>query len=74
MIGTGVYHFFPISIFGLHQKITMLNILTRHQGVGLGQPPPPFGNFSHIVPFFSDHVPKLTDVKKIGVPTAYIWQ
>ena len=34
------------------------NLVSRHQEVGLGQiPPPQFGNFSHIIPFFSDNVP-----------------
>ena len=48
------FSFYNLSnIFGLHQKITILNKLNRHQEVGLGRPPPPhFGNFSHIIPFF----------------------
>ena len=28
------------------------NLVSRHQEVGLRQPPPQFGNFSHIIPFF----------------------
>ena len=46
------------NIFGLHQKITILNKLNRHQGVGLGQTPPSLGIFSNIMPFFSDCVPQ----------------
>ena len=36
------FSFYNLSnIFGLHQKITILNKLNRHQEVGLGQTPPP---------------------------------
>ena len=37
------------------------NLVSRHQEVGLGQTPPPqFGNFSHIIPFFlSDNDPNV---------------
>ena len=35
------FSFYNLSnIFGLHQKITILNKLNRHQEVGLGQTPP----------------------------------
>ena len=38
------------------------NLVSRHQEVGLGQTPPPkFGNFSHIIPFFS-----LTTILTVG--------
>ena len=39
----GIYFSFQNlrNIFGVHQQITILNKLNRHQEVGLGQTPPP---------------------------------
>ena len=64
------FSFYNLSnIFGLHQKITISNKLNSHQEGGLGQSPhPQFGNFSHIIPFFSDRVPRKTPQIHFGIP------
>ena len=34
------------------------NLVNKHKQVGLGQTPPPlYGKFSHLIPFFSEGVP-----------------
>ena len=56
-----IFHFRTSGTFLVFtKKSQFLGGECRHQEVGLGQTPTPqFGNFFHIIPFFSDRVPYL---------------